>query len=177
MGRFRIMVGDITSDEILNNHDLIVNPTNPQMVAGAGVSGAIFKKAGVDILEKYTQENFDINYFSNNYKKENIMKIGEIRITPGFKLNMDIMFVQGPKKWEHDNSIELLKMTYENVLNKISENDYKNILIPSLGTGEYGFNHSEVGKTVKDLISNFVLNKDVNIDLVLYDDSNKQYYI
>ena len=47
MGKFQIIVGDITSDELLNNHDLIINPTNPQMVAGAGVSGAIFKKAGV----------------------------------------------------------------------------------------------------------------------------------
>ena len=68
-------ISDTTSDEILVNHDLIINPTNPQMVAGAGVSGAIFKKAGVDILEKYTQEYYNINYFSDNYKIENIMNI------------------------------------------------------------------------------------------------------
>jgi O-acetyl-ADP-ribose deacetylase (regulator of RNase III) len=105
MGKVKIVIGDITSDEILDNHDLIVNPTNPQMVAGAGVSGAIFKKAGVDILEKYTQGHYDINYFSDNYKIENIMTIGDVRITPGFNLNMDIMFVQGPKQWENDNSI------------------------------------------------------------------------
>lgn len=56
MGRYRVLVGDITSDSILKGHDLIINPTNPQMVAGAGVSGAIFKKAGVDRLEDYTQK-------------------------------------------------------------------------------------------------------------------------
>ena len=44
MGRYRILTGNIVADEILANHDLIVNPTNPQMVAGAGVSGDILKK-------------------------------------------------------------------------------------------------------------------------------------
>ena len=177
MGKFRVIIGDITSDEILANHDLIINPTNPQMVAGAGVSGAIFKKAGVDKLEKYTQEHFDINYFSDNYKIENIMNIGDVRITPGFNLNMNIMFVQGPKQWEHDNSIELLEKTYNNMLNEIFENHYKNILIPSLGTGDYGFEHNQVGKIVKNLLNNYVIDKDINIDLVLYNAKDEQYYI
>lgn len=177
MGKFNIIIGDITSDDILNGHDLIINPTNPQMVAGAGVSGAIFKKAGVDMLEKYTQEHFSINYFFDNYNENNIMSVGECRITPGFKLNMDIMFVQGPKKWEHDNSIELLTNTYNNMLNLITEKKYKNILIPSLGTGDYGFEHSEVGSLVKELLKEYTIDKDINIDLVLYDDNNKKYYL
>lgn len=177
MGKVRIIIGDIVSDKILDNHDLIVNPTNPQMVAGAGVSGAIFKKAGIDILEKYTQEHFDINYFSDNYKRENIMNIGDVRITPGFNFNMDIMFVQCPKQWEYDNSIELLKNTYNNMLTKIFEKGYKNILIPSLGTGDYGFEHSEIGKIVRVLLDNYVNDKDINIDLVLYNENDRQYYI
>ena len=177
MGKLRIFIGDITSDEILENHDLIINPTNPAMVAGAGVSGAIFKKAGVDELERYTQEHFNINYFSDIYKEENIMKIGEIRITPGFNLNMDIMFVQGPKRWEHDNSIELLKNTYINMLNEILDKGYKNVLMPSLGTGEYRFNHSEVGLIVKEILSNFIKDKDINIDLVLFNEDDEKYYI
>ena len=177
MGKFNIIIGDITSDDILINHDLIINPTNPQMVAGAGVSGAIFKKAGIDTLENYTQAHYNINYFSDNYKKDNIMKIGEVRITPGFNMNMDIMFVQGPKQWEHANSIELLKDTYNNMFEQIHKNNYKNILIPSLGTGDYGFEHNKVGKIVKKLLNDFVKDKDINIDLVLYDESNKQYYL
>ena len=59
--KFRILIGDITSDDILFGHDLIINPTNPAMVCGGGVSGAIFHKAGVNELESYTQEKFDIH--------------------------------------------------------------------------------------------------------------------
>ena len=37
------------------------------------------------------------------------------------------------------------------MLNLICEKHYKNILIPSLGTGDYGFEHSEVGKIINPL--------------------------
>ena len=128
MGRYRILIGNIVADKILANHDLIINPTNPQMVAGSGVAGAIFKKAGVDTLEAYTQSYYDINYFSDNYKIENIMKVGDIRITPGFNLGIDIMFVQGPKYWEYDNPTQVLfdvynklKNLYEECISLISE--------------------------------------------------------
>lgn len=46
--------------------------------------------------------------------------------------------------------------------------------MPSLGTGDYGFEHSEVGKIVKELLSNYVMDKDINIDLVLYNETDKQ---
>ena len=176
MGKLNILNGDITDDNILFNHDLIINPTNPPMVAGAGVSGAIFKKAGVDVLENYTQEKYNINYFTEYCNKDNIMNIGDVRITPGFNLDMDIMFVQGPKKWEHDNSLELLIKTYDNMLNEIYDKGYKNVLLPSLGTGDYGFEHSEVGKLITNLLKDFIQNKDINIDLVIYDANNIIFY-
>lgn len=176
MGRYRILVGDIVSDEILKNHDLIINPTNPPMVAGGGVSGEIFKKAGVDTLENYTQKYYDINYFTDNYNPKNIMKIGEIRITPGFGLNMDIMFVQGPKQWEHCNSLELLIDTYKKMLNEAYIKGYNNILLPSIGTGEYGFEHSQIGRDVSSTINEFIQDKELNIDLVLYNETDRIYY-
>ena len=176
MGRYRILIGDITSDELLKNHDLIINPTNPQMVAGAGVSGAIFKKAGVDTLESYTQKEYNINYFTDHYDQAKIMKIGDIRITPGFGLNMDIMFVQGPKQWEYSNSLELLIDTYKKLLNEAYIKGYNNILLPSIGTGEYGFEHSQIGKTVSNILNEFTQDKELNIDLVLYNEADRIYY-
>ena len=176
MGRYRILTGNIVSDTILFNHDLIINPTNPQMVAGAGVSGEIFKKAGVDILENYTQSYYDIHYFSDNYKIENIMKVGDIRITPGFNLGMDIMFVQGPKYWEYDNSTQLLLDLYNNILKEALNRGYKNILLPSLGTGEYGFEHSKIGKEVSKILEEFTNHNDINVDLILFNEMDKIYY-
>ena len=176
MGKFRILIGNIVSDTILSNHDLIINPTNPQMVAGAGVSGEIFKKSGVDILENYTQSYYDINYFTDNYKIENIMKVGNIRITPGFGIGMDIMFVQCPKSWENNNSTQILFDVYNKTLKEALKKGYKNILLPSLGTGEYGFEHSKIGKEVTKILEDFTKNNDINVDLVIFKETDRIYY-
>lgn len=55
--------------------------------------------------------------------------------------------------------------------------NYKNVLIPSIGTGTYGFKHQDIGKIVKDLLNNFLIDKDINIDLVLYSVIDKRYYV
>lgn len=104
------------------------------------------------------------------------MKIGDIRITPGFDLNMDIMFVQGPKQWEHSNSFELLIDTYKKMLDEIYKKGYKNILLPSLGTGDYGFLHSVIGKRITSVVDEYVKDKELNIDFVLYEENNRVYY-
>ena len=165
MGKLKILIGDITSDEILKNHDAIVNATNPAMMHGGGVCGAIFDKAGSKELTGYKKNNFNTN-----------MNVGEMRITPGFNLGMDIIFAQGPRYYDYDNPIEILKQTYINLLNTINKNNYKNILLPSLGTGIYGYSHQEVGKMVVDTITEYIKDKDINIDLVLYLEKDKKYY-
>ena len=57
LGKLQILVGDITSDEILKGHDAIVNATNPGMKHGGGVCGAIFDKAGSTQLSNYIKNN------------------------------------------------------------------------------------------------------------------------
>lgn len=135
LGSLQILVGDITSNNILEGHDAIVNATNPAMMHGGGVCGAIFDKAGSRELTNYIKNNFSTN-----------MVVGEMRITPGFKIGMDIIFAQGPKYYECDFPIEELKKTYLNLLDTIKSNNYKNVLLPSLGTGIYGYKHSDVEK-------------------------------
>ena len=163
--KLQILVGDITNDDILKDHDAIVNATNPAMMHGGGVCGAIFDKAGSTLLSNYIKNNFSTN-----------MVVGEMRITPGFKIGMDIIFAQGPKYYECDNPIAELKKTYLNLLDTIKNNNYKNVLLPSLGTGIYGFKHGDVGKMVVDTINEYIKDTDINIDLVLYLEKDKKYY-
>lgn len=165
LGKLQILVGDITNDDILKDHDAIVNATNPAMMHGGGVCGAIFDKAGSTLLSNYIKNNFSTN-----------MLVGEMRITPGFKIGMDIIFAQGPKYYECDNPIDELKKTYLNLLDTIKNNNYKNVLLPSLGTGIYGFKHGDVGKMVVDTINEYIKDTDINIDLVLYLEKDKKYY-
>ncbi len=165
LGSLQILVGDITSNNILEGHDAIVNATNPAMMHGGGVCGAIFDKAGSRELTNYIKNNFSTN-----------MVVGEMRITPGFKIGMDIIFAQGPKYYECDFPIEELKKTYLNLLDTIKSNNYKNVLLPSLGTGIYGYKHSDVGKMVVDTLSEYIKDTDINIDLVLYFEKDKKYY-
>lgn len=165
LGSLQILVGDITSNNILEGHDAIVNATNPAMMHGGGVCGAIFDKAGSRELTNYIKNNFSTN-----------MVVGEMCITPGFKIGMDIIFAQGPKYYECDFPIEELKKTYLNLLDTIKSNNYKNVLLPSLGTGIYGYKHSDVGKMVVDTLSEYIKDTDINIDLVLYFEKDKKYY-
>ena len=173
--QFQILIGNIVDEAILNGKDIIVNPTNPRMVCGAGVSQVIFKKTGVDILENYTQQKYDISYYHEN----NLMQVGEIRITPGFNLGIDIMFAQGPRSYDYNSKEEALNallQTYRNIIDEAVNNNYKNLLCPSLGTGSYCFDHKEIGKIVKETITAYLQEKELNFYLVLYADTDKRYY-
>ena len=116
-GELNIVVGDITDDYLLNLADAVVLPTNPMMRCGAGVSGAIFRKAGVDDLEEYTEKTFGISYYDETRKNE--MKPTEVRVTPGFALPCKIIFAQGPNLYDFSDfqvALGLLLKTYENIL-------------------------------------------------------------
>lgn len=174
MNNLRILTGDIVNDALLKTHDLIVNPTNPRMLCGGGVSGVIFHKAGVEELEKYTTETYNISY----YTEQNLMEVGEIRITPGFNLDIDIMFAQGPRAYEYDEetALKLLLKTYVNIVEEANKKGYKNVLCPSFGTGSYGFKHKTTATHVMRTLRESLKDKDMNFDFVLYDEKDKIYY-
>lgn len=177
MNKLNIICGNIVSDEILKFGDAIVNPTNPMMRPGGGVSGEIFRKAGVDILENYISLKYGISYFNPPGKNE--MKVTEVRITPGFALNKDIIFAQGPKVWEYDNyekAFYLLLQTYANIIKSAQSANYKSIITPSLGTGEYGFEHDIIAKPVTELLRSLSEKYDIIINLVLYSNEFEMIY-
>lgn len=176
MGKLIILCGNIVSDEILSLGDAIVLPTNPMMRCGGGVSGAIFKKAGVGVLEQYCETSFGISY---NNPGVNEMRATDVRITPGFALPCKIIFAQGPKRWEYDNidqALMLLKKTYENVLDASIVQGFKSVLIPALGTGIYGFTHAETAETVIRLLQTFASSHDTTLIFVVFDKGSKDIY-
>lgn len=178
MGNLIILHGNIVGDGILKLGDAIVLPTNPMMRCGAGVSGAIFKKAGVDQLEHYTEKAFGISYYDLTRKNE--MKPTEVRVTPGFALPCDIIFAQGPKAYEYEDFNEariLLLRTYQNVLHTAIVRGYKSILLPALGTGSYGFSHEDTAENVMNLLKTVLQDTNLTVYFVVYEEESKNIYL
>lgn len=177
--RLLIEYGDIVDDTFLREADVIVNPSNPMMRQGGGVSGAIFNKAGVEELEKYCRETFNIVYVVDSLI--NTMEVTEIRVTPGFNLPCDIIFAQGPNDiffpLKREEFLPLLKKTYENIFKVCEERNYKTIILPSLGTGIYGIPHDVASKIMFKTSLDFLnRNKEARIIVVMNNLKNVNEY-
>jgi hypothetical protein len=59
----------------------------------------------------------------------------EIRITPGFDLNMDIIHAYAPIYLNEKDPINKLLSVYKILFEEISKKKYKKVLLCSLGTG------------------------------------------
>lgn len=178
MGKIVLLHGNIVDDDILKLGDAIVLPTNPMMRCGAGVSGAIFKKAGVDKLEQYTEKAFGISYYDLTRKNE--MKPTEIRVTPGFALPCDIIFAQGPKAYEYEDfedALNLLLQTYQNIIHTAIVRGYKSILLPALGTGSYGFTHVDTAESVMNVLKVALQENNLIVYLVVYEEELRNIYL
>lgn len=151
MGRLFLICGDF----ILNSKgmDAIVNSQNKYMQIGSGICGAIYKASGPQ-LEDYCKNNY------NEY-----MKTGEVRITKGFNLPMDIIHALAPKYYEESDPINSLMDCYNNLLFSIKEKGYKKVLVPSLGTCIHGYKHEDVVKPLINLLMGFCKMNDVDIYL------------
>ena len=86
----------------------IVNSSNKYMICGSGVCGAIYKKANKELLEDYCKKHY----------KEN-MGTYEIRFSPGFDLEIDILHIYCPKYYDykdHNEAIEDLLFCYYKII-------------------------------------------------------------
>ena len=163
MGKLILVSGDI----IENSKDVeaIVNPTNKYMDYGSGVCGAIYDKAGIEQLE---------NYCHNKWNKE--MEVNEIRITTGFALLKDIIHIYAPRYYEEQKPIEKLKQGYLKLSEIIKKEEYKNVIIPSIGTGFHCYPHEEIAEMVINLLKDFCYNNDIEIIFNLIDEDTKKIY-
>ena len=144
-----IILGDITESKC----EAIVNAANKELRGGSGVCGAIFRKAGWDILQKECYEKGPI-------------KTGEAIETNGYNLNAKyIIHTAGPIYYDHskEENKRLLANSYLNSLKLADKLNLKSIAFPSISTGVYGYPVSEASKIALDVIYNY---KPTNLEIV-----------
>ena len=152
MGCLKTIVGSISISEILPSYDLVIINCNTNMLMPKSVSRIIVKKAGIKKLEEY---------INNKY-----ISSGDIKITPGFNIKEDIMLLRFPNE---NNKKEYLKII-NSMLDLISINEYKNVLIPNLYFNDY---IKGISKDIHKMIDKFLINKNINIDIIF---NNKKDY-
>ncbi len=160
--KIEILKGDITKLKV----DAIVNAANTSLLGGGGVDGAIHRAAGPQLL--------DYN------RKLGGCKMGEAKITPGFKLlTKFIIHTVGPV-WNGGKNDEddLLTNCYHNSLKLAVENGIKIIAFPAISTGVYRFPLERATKIAVNETNKF-LKKYKQIEKVIFvcfDDETYQVY-
>ncbi len=121
----KIVKGDITDYD----GEAIVNAANTSLSYGGGVCGCIFKKAGVEKLQKECR--------SKGYQK-----VGSATLTKGYNLKAkNIIHAVGPIYDKHniEESRYLLSEAYKNTFRVCKDNNINYIAFPSISTGIFCF--------------------------------------
>ena len=122
--KYIIQYGDII--KIDKKVDAIVNSANPFMSCGGGICGIIHERAGYEFTE------YCIN--------QGELRVGECKITPGFKLPYKyVIHVLSPRYNRTNNPKEELINAYHNVCLLAEKNNLKRIAFPLLSGDHHGY--------------------------------------
>ncbi len=151
---FNIVRNDITKVYA----DAIVNTANPKPVYAGGTDAAVYAAAGAEALLKERQKIGDI-------------AVGHAAVTPAFALNAKyIIHTVGPEWTGGDNGErEAVKSCYESSLKLAKELGCESIAFPLIATGVYGFPKDEALKIAVSVFSEYLLQEDMEITLVVFD--------
>ena len=155
---FTIIQNDITK----LNVDAIVNSANTSLKRGGGISGVIFKAAGVRELQAACDKLAPI-------------QMGEAVITPGFSLPAKfVIHAAGPVY--HRQRVELseffLRAAYINSLKCAADNDCESIAFPLISSGIYGYPKADALRIAVEAISGFISEYDLDVTLVIFDNES-----
>ena len=150
---FEIIRNDITNMCV----DAIVNSANPRPVVGLGTDSRIHEVAGPELLAAR--------------KKIGPIPAGQAAITPGFRLNARyVIHTVGPV-WDGGSYGEedLLRSCYEQSLKLALAYNCKSIAFPLIATHNYGFPKDKALQIAVSAFSEFLLEHELLIYLVVFD--------
>jgi O-acetyl-ADP-ribose deacetylase (regulator of RNase III)/transcriptional regulator with XRE-family HTH domain len=155
---FKIIRNDLTKMAV----DVIVNPTNSNMYGTAGVDGMIHNAEG-SWLKKKTKALRPLHPGQVQMTKAKVLPAKYIIHTVG-------PFWQGGM----NNEEEVLINCYTNALNLAVKNEFESIAFPLIATGTYGYPKDKALGTALAIISKFLMKHDLEVYLVVYDDTSFQ---
>lgn len=161
-----VIMGDITTLKV----DIIVNASNIYLRPGGGVSGAIYRKGGQELVDATLQLNGCAE--------------GDAKVTDGYNLLCNkVIHAVGPQ-WNDGNekAIEILKNCYMNCM-KLAE-EYRieknleslTIAIPCISTGTFGF-PKDLGAEIAVHSISETNNPNIKAVFVCYETIDYQIYV
>lgn len=158
----RIINDDITERKV----DAIVNAANSYLKHGGGVARAIVTKGGKIIQ----QESNKIGY----------VPVGSVALTTAGSLPCSsIIHAVGPRMGEGDETIKLQNVL-KNILQLATQKKFKNISIPAISSGIFGFPKDKCAKILIEGSKEYLqTNKESSLEIIefcIIDDETYSYF-